>query len=161
MTEFSLTSTINAPKERVWDALRNFGDISIWNPGVLESHSTSETTGGLGAERRCDLGNGRWIEEEIIGWEDGKSLDINIVDSNVPLSRAVVSISAEALDDATTRVDLSINYKLKFGPVGAVMDLVMGKRSYRKGMSDLLAGLKHYSETGEEVGSELPTGATL
>ncbi len=160
MTEFSLSTTIDAPKERVWEVLKEFGEISKWNPGVVESHSTTDATGGIGAERRCDLGKGQWVEERIVGWEEGKSLDINIFDSNVPLSDATVTLSVESLDEGESRVDLNINYKLKYGPLGMLMDLMMGKRSYRRAMNGLLAGLKHHSETGKDVETDVPAAAS-
>lgn len=160
VTRFSISTTINKNSEDVWETLADFGGTYRWNPAVVESHSTSDANGGLGAERRCDLGKGQWTEERITGWEDKRSVEISIVNSNVPISRAVVTLTMKSLDEEKTQVDLLIDYKLKFGPIGVLMDLVMVRRMYRKTMVELLAGLKHHVETGEEIGTELPVGAS-
>jgi hypothetical protein len=38
-------------------------------------------------------------------------------------------------------------YKIKYGPLGSLMDLVMVRRTYAQGMDNLLAGLKDYVES--------------
>lgn len=45
----------------------------------------------------------------------------------------------------------AIEYSLKMGPVGALMDATLVKPQFSKGFGGLLAGLKHYTETGEQV----------
>jgi hypothetical protein len=42
-------------------------------------------------------------------------------------------------------------YELKYGPLGALMDRLMVRKAMSQGMEGLLAGLKHYSETGKQV----------
>jgi hypothetical protein len=50
----------------------------------------------------------------------------------------------------TSRERLAVSpvYSLKFGPLGALMDRLMVRRSYAKGMEDLLIGLKSAVEGG-------------
>ena len=55
-----------------------------------------------------------------------------------------------------TVVSVSPDYELKFGPIGVVMDLLFARRQLRRGMEDLVAGLKYHVETGELVGDSLP-----
>ena len=51
----------------------------------------------------------------------------------------------------STVVGLMTDYELKYGPIGALMDTLFARRQVRKGMDELLAGLKHHIETGETV----------
>ena len=44
-----------------------------------------------------------------------------------------------------------MDYKLKFGPVGALLDAVFVGRQARNGMAELLGGLKEYVETGKHA----------
>lgn len=161
MTSFSFDTVINAPQEQVWQVLSDFGGTYHWNPSVIESHTTTDESGGVGAGRKCDLGNGQWTEEEITDWKDGELMQATIVNSNVPISTAVVTFNLIPNSDSSTRVKLHIDYKLKYGPVGVLMDLVMVRRMYRKTMSELLAGLKHHVETGEEIGIGLPSPTSV
>ena len=55
MSNFSAHIKINAPKEQVWAVLSDLGSIYKWNPGVAHSYSTSESSGGEGATRHCDI----------------------------------------------------------------------------------------------------------
>lgn len=161
MGKFAISTVIDAPEDRVWQTLGDFGNTYRWNPSVVESHSTTDAPNGMGAGRRCDLGKGQWTEETITGWEDGKKMEVAIIDSNVPIKSAVVVFTSEQVGESQTKVNLDIDYKLKFGPLGVLMDLLMARRMYRKTMTELLAGLKHNIETGEEVGTELPAGVTV
>ena len=79
MTKLTREVRINAPKEKVWNALADFGDIYKFSPTVPSSHSTSGAPGGLGATRHCDFSNGSSsVEERIVGWEEGRSIVIDI-----------------------------------------------------------------------------------
>ncbi len=59
-------------------------------------------------------------------------------------------------DGDGTIVSVSPDYQLKFGPIGALVDRLILGRQMRKGMDELLAGLKYHVETGELVGDAIP-----
>ena len=66
---------INAPKEKVWEVLADFGAVSNWAPTILESRSTTEANGGVGAERTCKHQKMGDIEERIValgGWSQSE-----------------------------------------------------------------------------------------
>ena len=46
---------------------------------------------------------------------------------------------------------MQFEYGMKFGFVGALMDRLMVKKQFSKAIPGILAGLKHYAETGEQV----------
>ncbi len=51
----------------------------------------------------------------------------------------------DEVDDGT-EVTVSPDYSLRFGPVGRIMDAVMVRRTYARGMEGLLAGLQRHLE---------------
>ena len=156
MPRFSSQIRIAAPKEKVWEALADLGGIYKWNPGVASSHATSESTGGDGAMRHCDLQRkGDYLEERAFDWREGEGFKIDIYETNLPLKRNVVEFSIEAAGDGTI-VTVTPDYELKFGPLGMLMDRLFAGRQLRQGMDGLLAGLKYHVETGELVGDEVP-----
>lgn len=153
MTQVTGEVRINAPREQVWAALADFGGIYKFNPGVPTSHATSEANEGIGATRHCDLSvSGSSIEERIIDWVEGEKYAIEIYDGKKapPLKSAVARIAVED-DGPNAIVRGQIDYELKYGPVGSLMDAMMVKSQFNKGWNGLFAGLKHYVETGEEV----------
>ena len=158
MSNFSAHIKINAPKEQVWAVLSDLGSIYKWNPGVSHSYSTSESSGSEGATRHCDIKSPLkgYLEERAFDWRDGEGFKIDIYDTNFPLKRNVVQFSLRA-DGSDTIVEVSPEYQLKFGALGAVMDRLAFNRQFRKGMKGLLEGLRYHVETGEEVGDRVPT----
>lgn len=153
MGSFSEQTIIEAPREQVWEVLAEIGSIERWNPGVKRSYATSAEPGGEGATRHCDLqrANGKpagQLEERAFDWREMEGFRIEITESSLPFSSAVVSFS---LADAGsgTRVAVSPEYALRYGPAGRLLDALVVRRQYAKGMRALLAGLKGYVETGE------------
>ena len=70
---------INASKERAWEVLADFSGVSNWAPTILESRSTTEANGGVGAERTCKHEKMGDIEERIVAWDEGRSLSYDVI----------------------------------------------------------------------------------
>jgi hypothetical protein len=56
-------------------------------------------------------------------------------------------------DGTRTRVSIVAIYQPKYGLFGWLLDQLMIKRQYSTMLPNVLAGLKHYAETGEVVDS--------
>jgi len=54
-------------------------------------------------------------------------------------------VHLDEVDDGT-EVAVPSGYSLRFGPVGRIMDAVMVRRTYARGMEGLLAGLQRHLE---------------
>ena len=158
MGSYTTRTRIDAPKEKVWEVLAEIGDIYKWNPGVANSYHTSDSGRGEGATRHCDLQRkGDYLKERAIDWREGEGFKIDIYETNLPIKRNVVTFKTQADGDGTI-VEVSPEYDLKFGPIGALLDMLVVRGQIEKGMDDLLAGLKYHIETGELVGNEVPNG---
>ena len=156
MTTVTREVQINAPKEKVWEILADFGGIYAFNPSVPNSYLTSEQTGGVGTQRHCDLAAaGASLEERVVEWVDGEKMVIEIYagKKTPPFKQAFATISVRADGPNASIVRGTFDYSLKFGPIGALMDAVMVKPQFGKAWAGLFAGLKHYVETGEKVDS--------
>ena len=149
MGSFAADTMIDAPVEKVWEALADIGGIDEWNPGVVQSHATSEKTGGVGATRFCDLGGENYLDEEVVAWDPGERLTMRIVGTNMPFETAAICFTLRP-ENGRTVVTVSPAYRLKYGLLGALMDRFYVRGTYRKGMASLLRGLKEHVETGSE-----------
>ena len=152
MSSITRSIQIESPAERVWGVLADFGNIYCWNPNVSTSHSTSATNEGVGASRHCDLRGGS-IEERIVAWEDGRSLTIDIFDaqgSPSRLARATAKFTVEAANGRSI-VTASLDYRLKGGLLGALMDALVARRQLASSFEQLLAGLRRHVTTGEQI----------
>lgn len=67
MAQVNATIRIDAPREKVWDAVSDIGLVHQFHPGVEASCSTTEVHGGIGAGRRCDLYGGGKVDEVVAG----------------------------------------------------------------------------------------------
>jgi len=139
---------INASKEKVWEVLADFSGVANWAPTILESRSTTEANGGVGAERTCKhvkMGN---IEERIVAWEDGHSLSYDVIKGlPFPMKSLNNTWSVIAAGDNAT-VSVAMDFRMGLGPLG-VLPALMARLPMRKEMQVSLAGLKQYVETSE------------
>ena len=154
MTTVSYQIHIDAPVEKVWNILADFGGIYKWNPGITRSYPTSANNGGLAATRHCDLKPTGSVEERIVEWNESKDYTLEIYDGkSIPPFKKSLATFAVKPDGAGTSVTATVEYNLKYGPIGALMNLVMVGPFVKKAFQALLAGLKHHAETGQEVKS--------
>ena len=153
---------IEASKERVWDAIGDFGNTYLWNPAVAHSHSTSKVPDGVGATRHCDLTiSNSSIEERVVDWVENEQLLVEIFDGRrtPPFKEAWGKFTLEeAPDGGGTLTKAQIHYELKYGILGAAIDRFMVRPQYGKGLKLALAGLKYHVETGKlvEKGTRVP-----
>ena len=143
---------IDAPAATVWEAIADFPNIYRFNPSVPASRSTSESPNGLGATRHCDLVvPGSSIEERIVDWVDGESYTVEIYDGKLQPPTAnnlgTVAVRPDGADRSIASFALSYEPK---GLMGKVVDGPL-RVQFEKAGSRMLAGLKHYIETGEEI----------
>lgn len=153
MTTLTREVWINAPTEKVWAILADFGNIAVFNPGVPRSYLTSRQQQGVGATRHCDLAvAGASVEERIIAWTEGESMQIEIYrgTKTPPFKKAVATLTVTA-EKGGTRVRGDLAYSLKLGPLGFLMDKLMVAPQFGKAWTGVLAGLKYYAETGQPV----------
>ena len=67
-----------------------------------------------------------------------------------PIQNFLASIAVQR-DGAGTLATITAQYQPKLGPLGRLLDQLMIRPQYEKMLPNILAGLKHYAETGEVV----------
>lgn len=146
MGEFTRSTRIEAPVAAVWAALDDIATIEEWNPGVRESRLIGTRATGEGAARFCDLGGRNYLHEEVVVHKPEQALTMRIVETNLPFERADIRFRLEP-DGTGTLVTVSPLYRLRFGPLGSVLDTAYVRRTYSRGMVALLSGLKRHVES--------------
>lgn len=143
---------IDAPKQKVWDALADFGNVQNMSPNIAKSYLTTEQVNGLGAERHCDFTTmGAQVEERIVEWNEGESLKIDIYErKNMPMIADI--LASFNLEESDNKVILlaSFEYSMSSG-LGNVMNSLVMKKMNIKSWELFIAGIKHHVETGENV----------
>ena len=154
MSEVNGSTRINAGSEKVWEVISDYGNIQNWSPAVVSSALASEQATGVGAARTCDVPGFGNVEEKVTHWTEGESFTFEV--TGVGPLRYARSTWHVAPEGAGARVSVRVEYRVKFGPLGALLNAVVIHRKIGSTLKQSLQGLKHHVETGEIVGTEVP-----
>ncbi len=147
MTVLENSVHIDAAPEKVWSVLASLDLLDRYDPGVTKSEIITAMRDGLGSARRCDLKPGGWFKEKIADWKPHESLSFELFECTLPVRR--LKHSYQLTKDASgTTVHQRMEYELKFGTIGKLMDSMMVRKKWDAGIKGFFAGLKHYVETG-------------
>lgn len=145
---FQTEVTINASREKVWDALfTKFGEVHLYNPNIDGSHYIKGEGGSVGCERQCNLDSKTKILERITSAETNKRMSVDIYDGNMPmLDRMLVDFELRELLPNRTVIVFTARFTTKPSFMGVMMKPVMKSK-----LTDVLIGLKYFLETGKPV----------
>ncbi len=157
MYNVTVARTLNAPREAVWAAWADFGNVAVWHPFVSHSKLLGDPAEPvqLGSRRQCDLADGKNVaRERIVEFAPLERLKIDLYDGTMPLKAAVATVSFGAPDTTKTRVVLGMDFEPKYGLLGKLMAPMM-KRQFKRMFSELLEANErhvtaHRSGRGDE-----------
>ena len=154
MTKLSGDIRIDAPKERVWAVLADLEAVQLYNPGITKAYYTSEARNGVGATRHCDFPDGGYVKERATEWNPGEGYRLEIYEGTVPFQSSGGSFMVKDTEPGST-VTFTFEYELE---PGVPVDPQEVERQNREELiPGVLAGLKHYVETGQPM--PMPEGA--
>lgn len=151
MPTLEITRDISAPADRTWQAISDIGGVHRFHPAVERSPLHGDKARGVGARRVCHFYDGNHITEKVVGWDEGRSLDVDIVEGSMPVDNASASLRVEPLGSGS-RVSMTLRYEPRYGVFGKLMDAVMMRGMFRKLLRSVLQGLDTHLETGAEIG---------
>ena len=154
MTVLENSIRIDAPPEKVWSVLASLDALDQYDPGVTKTEVVTPSQEGPGAARRCDLAPGGWFKEKVVDWKPNESLSFELFECSLPVRRLKHSYTLTP-DGSGTVVRQRMEYELKFGPVGKLMDAIMVRKKWDAGIKGFFAGLKHYVETGRRPSTKV------
>ena len=156
-TTFKREIEINRPKDKVWQTIADFGNISHENPAVVESFVTSAKKEGVGATRHCDFTRlNASAEEKVVEWNEGKSVKTETYEL-----RKIPGIATMAMEFAVREkgdhaiLTGTMEYSMKNPFYDLLNQLVMKSRN-EKLFDSIMAGHKKYIETGDIVYEKTP-----
>ena len=146
MTVLENSIRIEAPPEKVWTVLASLEALDRYDPGVAKAEIVSETREGPGSARRCDLKPGGWFKERVAEWRPHQALSFELYECTLPVRRLRHSYTLVP-DGSGTVVRQRMEYQLKFGPLGRLLDAVVVRRKWAAGIRGFFSGLKRYVES--------------
>lgn len=150
------TIPINAPIQKVWQVIDDFGGVYKYHPIVEKSPMLSEIATGLGAKRRCEFYDNTSVVEEITDYKPGEYLKVKVSEFSMPLKSMTGTMRFKSINNATTAVTIELDFVVKGGILGWLMGVLM-MRPMMKGMIlKVLKSLEYHVISGKQVGNGLP-----
>lgn len=150
MNRIQETQVVKGSIARTWAAISKLGVVEDWHPNVASAVVLTPNDTGVGASRRVEFLSGDSVVETVVEESEREYSTMEMTESPM-IKEAFVTISMKERSADTTAVTFSIDYSVKYGPVGWLISAVMMKRMFAKVFGVALAGLSHYLETGEVV----------
>jgi ligand-binding SRPBCC domain-containing protein len=153
MTQLENSIFISAPKHLVWAALAALDELHQFDPGVKKATIISQLRQGVGAARQCQLTPGGWFKEKVTDWKPGEALAFELFDCTLPGRSLRHSYTFQA-SAGGTMVTQHMEYTLKFGVLGKLLDALMVRSKWDAGIKSFFAGLKQHVEAKGRASAE-------
>lgn len=138
---------INAPIGKIWDALTNLELLEKYDPTVKKSTLISAEKTNLGAKRKVDMLDGKnWFEEQVTVFKPNEALTYELTACSFPVHKLKHSYSFQKVH-GQTRVAQVMEYTVKFGLFGKLLDAIMIRKQSDAGIKKFFSGLKNYVES--------------
>lgn len=146
ITRLEASVLIKVPQADVWRVVKDFGNIKVFHPLIKESYRINHTP-EVGAKRICKLKPMGEMEEEVIEWNEGVGFTARVIDGKMlpPYELMMGKLFLEAKADGTL-VTFTFSYKLKFGVLGNIMNLLLVKPQFKAAPIKYVEGLRQYCE---------------
>jgi ribosome-associated toxin RatA of RatAB toxin-antitoxin module len=113
MTTLHNEILIDAPLDRIWEALSNIETLEKYDPTVKRSQAVSIELNGIGAKRKVTMKDGKnWFEEKVTAWKPNKALTYELTACSFPVHQLKHSYSFELLGHQV-KVKQVMEYKIK------------------------------------------------
>ncbi|MFM9826364.1 SRPBCC family protein [Flavobacterium sp.] len=138
--------TINASIDKIWSILTDLELLDKTDPTVKKATLISENKTGLEAKRKVLMQDGKnWFDEKIIAFIPNEELVYQLTDCSFPIKGLKHTYSFQKIGDQT-KVQQVMEYTVKFGILGVLMDKMMIGKQFNSGINKFLTGLKTYAE---------------
>ena len=138
--------TINAPIDKIWGILTDLELLDKTDPTVKKATLISENKSGLEAKRKVLMQDGKnWFDEKITVFKPNEELVYQLTDCSFPIKGLKHTYSFQKIG-SQTKVQQVMEYTVKFGLLGVLMDKMMIGKQFNTGINKFLNGLKSYSE---------------
>ena len=145
MTRIHHEITANCPPERVWAYLGDLEAVAKYNPTVKAATIRGPKRSGVGAVRACELAPKGHIVERVTHWEDGMAVGLEVSESDWPIHFMRWVTRLEGHGNAT-RITQNLEYRVKFGPLGWLLDNLVMRKKLTATLDQVFAALVRHAE---------------
>ena len=149
MTKSTGEIHIDAPRDKVWAILADLETVRNYDSEIINAFYISDNREGVGAARQCDLPDGGYIRERITEWAPGEGYSMSVDEGTGTelFESQGVRFGLKSAGQGTI-VSLEVEFELK---TDASVNPQEMENEYGELVNAVLAGLKHYAETGRPI----------
>ena len=138
---------VSVNNDKVWNLLTDLELLDKYDPTVKKSTLLSIEKTGIGAKRKVLMLDGKnWFDEKVTVFKPAEALTYQLTECSFPIKGLTHSYSFEKVGNQT-KVKQVMEYTVKFGLLGKLLDAMMIRKHSDKGIKNFLAGLKSYAES--------------
>src|SRR5262245_26301644 len=135
----------SCPPHRVWALLADLEAVQRYNPAVRTATVEGKQRTGVGARRACELVPRGRVVERVTHWEEGRAVGLEVAESDWPVHfmRWVTRLASAPTGSVITQ---TLEYHVKFGPVGWLLDQLVMKRKLTATLNSVFDNLVKHAE---------------
>jgi len=137
--------TATCAVDHVWALLADLTAVERYNPTVVSAAFLDVQHTGVGAARSCALRPKGRLVERVTHWEERRALGLEVVESDWPI-RSMRWVTRIEPQGQGTRITQDLEYQVKYGPLGTVLDAFVLRRAIRRNVGAVLAELVRHAE---------------
>jgi carbon monoxide dehydrogenase subunit G len=136
------TLIINATPEIVWSVLGRFMHVDEFAPMVTSVDALTDGQDRVGSRRRCHFQDGSSMIEEVTEWQENRKFRVQLQDTApMPLNEGYAQLTLVPVGNCQTQVVWTVDFHLKYGPLGWVLGMTLLKMMMGKIINANLQGL--------------------
>jgi Polyketide cyclase / dehydrase and lipid transport len=143
MTKLIHRFETRATPEALWAGLSDLELVQATNPTVVTARV--DRPAGKGATRTCTLKPKGEVVERVTVWEPGKAVGLEVAKSDWPITHMNWVTRIEPGPRGAV-LSQELNYGMKFGPLGWLLNALVMKRNVDKNVALALQGLIKWAE---------------
>jgi mxaD protein len=110
----SKSITVNAPADKVWNAVKDFNGLNTWHPAVATDEIVEGKNNTVGAVRLLTLKGGGTIKEKLASYDPaGRSFKYAIIEGVLPVSGYTSTFVVKPIGKNKSSVTWSGHFKRK------------------------------------------------
>ncbi len=133
MIHLERTLDMNATPEDIWAVIGLYMKTEDYSPYIVSVDALTDGEDGMGSIRRNNFENGTSLVEEVIQWTPNRGYRVRASEfGSNPMRELTAELAIKPASNGKSKVVWSLDYGMKYGPLGWLMGQTMIKRFMRK-----------------------------
>lgn len=151
MSEASWQVTLDMPREKAWELLKDFSQAHNYVPGIIKTEIISDKKEGVGASRLVYQGKTKALQETITDWDEGSGFRLRLHKGkkDSPFKNSYFVYKLEDVGNDKTRLSNTMGYTPPMAGFGVMLDKLFLNKIITGVIHDVTISMKYFYESGK------------